>query len=93
MPADDSLLGRVWVRLEDRYETDDVGCSCTVPAESVITLDESDLSPGDIAAYRRNELSMADLIAKLDIDEDPAAIDDLAGLVEALRTTDRKRKG
>lgn len=87
MPANDSIFDRVWDRLEDRYETDDVGCGCDVSAEAVTALDDSALSREDIAAYRRNEITMPELLADLDLDVDPAAVDGLTGLAEALETT------
>ncbi|WP_435345971.1 hypothetical protein [Haloarchaeobius sp. HRN-SO-5] len=86
MPTDtnQSVLDRLWSRLEDRYGTDDVGCRCDASGEAQSVLDRTSLTRDDVAAYQRGERTMADLTAKLDVDLDPDRIDDARTLFEEL---------
>lgn len=87
MPANDSLLDRVWDRLQNRYEIDGDGCSCSVDDETVAALERSDLTGADIDAYRRGDVSLAELVGQLDVEVDPTDIDDRPDLAEAAKAS------
>lgn len=80
----DSWLERVWRRLESRYDTETVGCACADGTDAVRALERSPLTREDLAAYQRDEVTMAELTAKADADLDPGAIDDLGTLAAEL---------
>jgi hypothetical protein len=86
MPTDDStsLLDRVWNRLDDRYDDGTVACDCAGSGDAVAAFEESALTRADVAAYRQGDASMDDLVAAVDVDLDPATVDDLADLADAL---------
>jgi hypothetical protein len=79
-----SVFDRLWNSLEDRYDTDDVGCGCGASGEARSVLEQSSLTREDVAAYQRGEVTMAELTATVDVDLDPDRIDDARTLVEEL---------
>lgn len=79
-----SVFDRLWNSLEDRYDTEDVGCGCGANGEAERVLEQTSLTREDVAAYQRGELTMTELTATVDVDLDPDRIDDARTLVEEL---------
>jgi hypothetical protein len=79
-----SVFDRLWNSLEDRYDTNDVGCGCGASGETESILEQTSLTRDDVVAYQRGEVTMAELTAKVDVDLDPDQIEDARTLVEEL---------
>jgi hypothetical protein len=79
-----SVVDRLWNRLEARYDTESSGCGCAADEADAEVIAASGLDGAAIVAYRRGDRTMGDLVARLDVDVDPATVDDLGDLAAAI---------